>query len=95
MAWKTVQEIRDALADINDPAVDRLDIEVRPDSTGEPAVFVTVVFRDADLREGWLRRNDLRASIRARLVEFVPELWPFVWFSAQTAAANPYAARAR
>lgn len=52
MAWKTVQEIRDALADINDPAVDRLDIEVRPDSTGEPAVFVTVVFRDADLREG-------------------------------------------
>ena len=95
MAWKTAEDIREALADISDPAIDRLDIEVRPDSTGEPAVFVTVVFRDADLREAWFRRNDLRARIRARLVEFVPELWPFVWFSAQTVAANPYAAPAR
>ena len=95
MAWKTAEEIREALADIGDPAIDRLDIEVRPDSTGEPAVFVTVVFKDADLYDGWLRRNDLRARLRKRLVEFVPELWPFVDFSAQTVAADPELAPAR
>ena len=89
MNSRSREDIRRALGVVTDPAVKSLDVELGPDSSGEDAVFVTITFFDARLNEGWRRSEGLRAEIYTKLRELVPDLWPFVRFSAETVAAFP------
>lgn len=70
-------------------AVSRFDIEVTDDSTGDPAIFVTVVFKDTDLYGAWPKRDAYREKIQDHLFEEWPDRYPYVTFSAESVAIDP------
>lgn len=52
-------------------------------------MFVTPVFKDAEIREAWAHRETLRDAVRRRLRELLPDRWPFVVFSAESPDTYP------
>lgn len=92
MSQVNAQEIEQALTNLHDPsvrAVARWVVDLRTDSTGELAVFVTVVLRDRDASRVWHDRERLRRAVEQKLTELAPERWPYVWMSAESTALNP------
>lgn len=64
------------------PWLDRVEVEFRDDSAGEPAIFVRLVVCSGveDLFEDGARLMDARRQVRAVLDETGIELWPFIGF---------------
>jgi len=96
MSHPDPEEIRKAAIEV-DPefakAVARWEIEVGEDWRGEPAVFVVIVLRDADVARVWRTRDAFRRRLRERLFELLPEeYYPFITFSAESESLDPRAA---
>ena len=71
------------------PFVSRWDIDVGEDWTGDPAVHVVVVLKDATIRAAWKIRVPYREELFETLLERVPGYFPYVGFSAESEAINP------
>lgn len=87
-----VAEIR-TIAEGLDPAfataVRRWDVEVREDSSGQPAVFVVIVLKDEAIRSVWKSRNAYRERLFDRLLALAPDYFPFIRFDAESEALDP------
>ncbi len=92
MSRPTPLEIHDIAANL-DPefakAVSRWEVSVGEDSTGDPAIFVTVVFRDTAIHDAWKSRISYRDELFETLIDTYPDYYPFVGFSAESEAINP------
>jgi hypothetical protein len=92
MEAMTADEIRERLIALDQEKakdVSRWEIKVGEDSLGEPAVFVTVVFRDDRAHAGWVSWTDYRHAIERRLRSLLPPYWPYVWPSAESVMTDP------
>jgi hypothetical protein len=86
--------VREALRRSPPPEADaiaRMDVSVREDSGGDPAVYATVVFHSSGARRAWPRRAEIERHVRDVLRRAVPDLWPYIGFSADDDALNPEA----
>ncbi|MFN0145703.1 MAG: hypothetical protein ACKVT1_04275 [Dehalococcoidia bacterium] len=92
MTLPTPEAIRDELVRL-DPEraadVSRWEVEIGEDSVGDPAVFVTVVYRDDRLYAAWKRRREYTGLIEAGLTALLPGRWPYVTLSAESVAIDP------
>ncbi len=92
MSRPTPLEIHEVAANL-DPefakAVSRWEVSVGEDSTGDPAIFVTIVFRDAAIHAAWPGRAAFRDRLRDLLFDIAPGYYPFIGFSAESEAINP------
>jgi len=70
-------------------AVSRWEIRVGDDWLGEPAIFVTVVFKDSQIHRAWKIRRPFRERLHDALLQRFPEYYPFIGFSAESVAINP------
>jgi hypothetical protein len=86
----TVRDVALSLDPDMTAAASRWDVRVGQDWMGNPAVFVTLVFRDDAIGKVWRRREDYRRALRDRLFELLPEdYYPFIGFSAESVALDP------
>ena len=78
------REIANALASLRTtlPWLERVETDVRDDSSGEAALFVRLVVRSGvhGLFDDGERLVDVRRRVRAVLAELGVELWPFIEF---------------
>jgi hypothetical protein len=92
MVRPDVDAIRELAIDL-DPelanAVARWEIEVGEDWLGGPAIHLTIVFKDSEIRRVWKSRGAYRERLRDELLAMAPEHYPFIRFSAESEALNP------
>lgn len=92
MARPNPDAIRDLVEGL-DPGfaetVARWEIDIGEDWLGEPAVHVTIVFKDARIRDVWKSKDDYRKRLERALRNYLPEHYPFIVFSAESVALNP------
>jgi hypothetical protein len=98
MERMTADEIRErliALDPVRAKDVSRWEIKIGEDSLGEPAVHVTVVYRDDRLYHAWPEQEKYRERLWDELVRLFPDRWPYVIASAESVDADPTVAPVR
>src|SRR4051794_23084462 len=87
-----VNELEQAIRGIDHPAVAAVakwDVRLDEDWSGDPAVYITVTFKDSEIRRIWPTRNELRASIEAAATRLLPGRLVYVRLTAQSIAIDP------
>ena len=65
-------------------AIDRWEVRLDEDWSGDPAVFVTITYKDAEIRDAWPTRNKLVDAVRSLAEAAFPDRWSYVDLTADS-----------